>query len=1524
VNSTNITLYYNLSSSNIANCSLMLNGILNSTQNSSQIQFQNNDGKNNFTLLNMSYGVYNWTVLCFDINNFNGTDTVRMFQLDNIAPNISLIFPGNGNVVFSRNINFTFNVTDIDNILVCNLTIDGILNSTNFNATSSAITGVYVPKMSVTNHTWNVTCIDNTGFSSISSTWNFTINSNVSVSLVNPPNGNLTNSSGPSLSYIPSSPADFDLGFCDLYIDSSVYSTHVALTSGSQDTFGTSNLANGIHFWFVNCTDDVGKVGLSVTWNFTIDRTPPVVTIYYPNGTLLNVSSVFFNWTAIDNIAPNMTCNVRVNGTVQSPGNIFSINNSVTNSTYSGFTDGLSVWNVTCTDTVGNSNTSTTLNFTVEEPPSVGLGNPPNNNRTRNGNITFFYTPKDNSGSIGNCTFILDGSANFTNKTITNNVQNNFTLYNISEGAHNWTVNCTDLSGNTGTNLSVKNFTIDLTAPNVSLIYPPEGSFLSGAINFNWTATDYAGVQISCGLFLDGNYTNKTVSKVSGSSFNTTLTNISSGPHNWSVNCSDDLNNYVMSGVGNFTVNQPDLYIDSSRIQFNNTNPDENQTINITANVTNIGGVDVGNVFVNFYDGDPSLGLIIGNSTGSVVVNGSRIFSAIWNITTGYHTIFVSVDPYNAVSEINENNNNATLNISILRSIVAAPQNNSAFVNPNITVNFTLQDFSGGNINYSVIVDGALNGQNGSVVDGVLTLINVSINQGLHYIVIQGTDALGRSKNSSRVYVTVDYTPPATVINTINNTWFNYSTPQINISATDNVYTNISYIIYVNGTANINGTILSGTSALVNLTSLANGYYQIQMQAWDFLNNTNTTIKFINVDTAIPSITLNSPNDGTNFTVRTVTLNYTVNDNLAATANCSITLDGLNVKNSTVNISQVNTFVLNNLAEGTHYWNVTCTDLAKNLNYSSTRSFNVYIAPNITIISPPDNYWSNALSNTFYFNVSDETGLTNCSILINGTISQTKNTSQLINNAQNNFTVVFVNSGNYTWAIECYDNTTFRAYNISLNRTLLVDVIKPQPSIITLGGSWFSNATPQISFNITDNMANTLNYTFYVNNTANVNGSVNNNTVSSASLQGLTNGTYTIVLEATDIAGNKQNSSIISITIDTVKPSINLTTPLNATNISVNYADLNFTPRDNLASYLICNLTLDGVITASNLNVSNSQKQNVSIQSLKGGNHYWNVTCFDQAGNINTSQTFSFYVQMPDLYINNSLIFFSNNNPIENDTINITAELHNVGNVDAFNFTTQIWANSPSTGILILNITLNLSSNHSINITTNYTMPIGDTPFYVLLDTPLASNGSVMEGNESNNNASASIHVGLWEYVMGNISANLALINNQSIYSWFINNASGGKIYAADADSNVHWFTLQALGRNVSNQSSSADFYTLDTKINSTILTDSVNRTYTQANLPIDTQNFTLFNRRVLNVPVVNSTNTSNFKTGILWDYGDGGLVYNGSQNIVFVSTINTSIQGYNSTEDYEIRVPATLRSYKGSVNQVVFYGELI
>ena len=109
-------------------------------------------------------------------------------------------------------------------------------------------------------------------------------------------------------------------------------------------------------------------------------------------------------------------------------------------------------------------------------------------------------------------------------------------------------------------------------------------------------------------------------------------------------------------------------------------------------------------------------------------------------------------------------------------------------------------------------------------------------------------------------------------------------------------------------------------------------------------------------------------------------------------------------------------------------------------------------------------------------------------------------------------------------------------------------------------------------------------------------------------------------------------------------------------------------------------------------------------------------------------------------------------------------------------------------------------------------------------------------------------------------------------------------------------------------------------------LNDSVNRTWTLNNAPLDTVNLTIYGTIVYWVPVINSTNTSDFRTGILWDSSDANPgQFNASQDLVFITVVQSQLTGLYGVYDYELNIPARLRQYivPNNDNSVSFYTEL-
>ncbi|MBN1621065.1 MAG: hypothetical protein JW871_00555 [Endomicrobiales bacterium] len=117
----------------------------------------------------------------------------------------------------------------------------------------------------------------------------------------------------------------------------------------------------------------------------------------------------------------------------------------------------------------------------------------------------------------------------------------------------------------------------------------------------------------------------------------------------------------VNSGQLSVPERKPDLKMSSLDINFSDIDPSEGETIQILANVHNLGDENAEGVVVRFFDGD----VLIGEKTISSISHKSSAETFIdWTSEFDeMHIIKVVVDPDNAINESDETNNEATRSV---------------------------------------------------------------------------------------------------------------------------------------------------------------------------------------------------------------------------------------------------------------------------------------------------------------------------------------------------------------------------------------------------------------------------------------------------------------------------------------------------------------------------------------------------------------------------------------------------------------------------------------------------------------------------------------------------------------------------------------------------------------------------------------------------------------------------------------------------------------------------------------------
>lgn len=496
--------------------------------------------------------------------------------------------------------------------------------------------------------------------------------------------------------------------------------------------------------------------------------------------------------------------------------------------------------------------------------------------------------------------------------------------------------------------------------------------------------------------------------------------------------------------------------------------------------------------------------------------------------------------------------------------------------------------------------------------------------------------------------------------------------------------------------------------------------------------------------------------------------------------------------------------------------------------------------------------------------------------------------------------------------------------------------LNSKPNVSLIYPINYGNISGQVNFNcsIDDLDGNLINVTLYGNWTgiwqANETKSISGGTTSAIFGKNISDGIYSWNCLATDDLGiSKFSNSNYTFTSDSSGPNIS--------NIAVNesffcgtesYVRVNCSVIDALS-------ILSGVFVQA---TSSAGSNNYTAQLLSGNTYYadillnqfgqWNFSCVanDSLNNFNISNNIQInvYESSPDLTIRTSNIAFNENDLVENNPLLINATIENLGCVAANNFITGFYEGDPLSGGVQIGSNRTISVPAFGNFTTNITWnaKIGRTNIFVFADI----NNSIAETNETNNIANRTINVSSWQIFYGNVSTNMVLSSFELANLSYWLNASNltGNVYVSDTESEISWNSLLAFGRNKTGSFTNNDFFDIDNLFNSSAHDDSIQNIFTtDGSNPRAINSFIVHNEMINYVPIVNSTNNSNFLTGILWDssddFADGEYSQDDKEDVVFIANVEKQKQGYYGIYDYEIKVPVRLRQYQGPDNSNVY-----
>ncbi len=493
------------------------------------------------------------------------------------------------------------------------------------------------------------------------------------------------------------------------------------------------------------------------------------------------------------------------------------------------------------------------------------------------------------------------------------------------------------------------------------------------------------------------------------------------------------------------------------------------------------------------------------------------------------------------------------------------------------------------------------------------TPTTATLGQGNTTIILYSNDSLN-NLNSTSLNVFVDSIAPAvSFIYPLNVSSLTSNSFSLSYSASDTTLDDC-YWSSNNGASN---TTLASCSTNIT-SSWGQGWNNITLYANDSLGNIGSTNVVFFVDSIYPTITINSPNNDSDFGTNYFAVNVSAVDTNFNNITTRLYNSSLSLINTTSLSTTPFTISFVSLGDGIYYFNSTACDILGNCNSSETRK--LYIdsgLPTLSLSSPSDNSYLNYTNVNYSLSVSDTTsGISNYSLNIYNSTSLVNQTTKTVGFRTNSLTDginVTLNTGNYTWFYQAYDLAGNS--NLSTNRTVIIDMVLPQINITyPVEGMLYASRPNTINYTTSDNFGvdkcwNTfdsrpLSCLGYVTGLSNV----------------VAEGSNTWNIYTKDLAGNL-NSTSVTFLVDTQAPRISFidTTTATGNYSNVNYVYANLTASDTRYA----NATIY-IYTPSELfyNLTSTETQfNLTKLMLQDDMYYLNASAWDLGGNSNSTET---------------------------------------------------------------------------------------------------------------------------------------------------------------------------------------------------------------------------------------------------------------------------------------------------------------
>ncbi|MFM8311728.1 MAG: IPT/TIG domain-containing protein, partial [Ilumatobacteraceae bacterium] len=880
-------------------------------------------------------------------------------------------------------------------------------------------------------------------------------------------------------------------------------------------------LASGQHVLTVKAYDAAGNTATdSVTW--MVDATAPAPFITAPvTGTALKSTTVTVSGTAGTVAGDDLTLTLAVYSGSSATGTPTASTVTATSGAWSAPitvpSAGTYTVRVEQSDNAGNTGFSNTVTFTVDvTAPSVNVTSPTSPTRLTSASVAF--TATDGGSGIATVECSLDGGT-FTVCT------SPASLSGLGAGSHTLVVRATDRAGNTSTGSAT--WTIDLTAPVVTLLAPADGSSTSNTSPaIIGTTTDSGTVTITIhegtdtsGIVVD------TLSPAASDGAFLVDASLAEGTYTAVATQNDTVGNTGTSNSVTFTVDEtaPAVTITDPATPTNST------SASIAFTVAESGaGIALTECSLD------GLGFTACGSSPKLISG----------LASGSHTL--TIRSTDKAGNVGTDSTTWVVDTVAPAVTITSPSSGTLQNTGTVTVSGTASESS----NVTVTFTGQSPRTNVTVSSGTWTTTYSGLGSGTYTITATQTDLAGNATTTSPVTVTIDTVAPVVAISagqadgSVSNT----------ASATFEFATTTVTPDLAGYLCDVDGAGYASCTSPATLTGLADGTHTFRVVAVDRAGNRSAAdSRTWSIDTTTPVLALTSPVASSATTDTTPTLAGTSSEagTVTVTVYAGIGTGGSTVQTRTAPVtSGAFTVDATALLEGTYTAVASLTDAAGNAGVSPAVTFTVdTTAPTVSILTNPLNP-TTATGGTFTFNPADGgSGLASVQCKLDGA-----NFAPCDATGSQAFSGLA--DGSHTFSVRAVD----RAGNTSTVATYTwrIDTTAPVVSLTNpANGSFTNDTTPAITcvagVALGDNSTVTINVYAGPAVAGTPIETISNVTVTagtggfSANAGTLGVGQYTVQVTQADSLGNSVPSAAHTFIVDLTAPVIALSSPVTNT-----------------------------------------------------------------------------------------------------------------------------------------------------------------------------------------------------------------------------------------------------------------------------------------------------------------------------------------------------------------------------------------